>query len=106
MFRGLSSWFGLQQPETGDRQSEEDGQPEGDGQPKGDTAPEQRSEAVAEPAEGASQQAEDQELLHQAKGLGSESPRDQTLSGSVRNLPFDTPGARAWLIEGCGGGGR
>lgn len=74
MFRGLSSWFGLQQPETGDRQSEEDGQPEGDGQPKGDTAPEQRSEAVAEPAEGASQQAEDQELLHQAKGLGSESP--------------------------------
>lgn len=65
MFRGLSSWFGLEQPAAGGRQSE------GDGQPEGDAPPEQRSETVAEPAP---QQTGDQELLHQAKGLGSESP--------------------------------
>uniref|UniRef100_A0A8D1X0G0 Synapse associated protein 1 n=1 Tax=Sus scrofa TaxID=9823 RepID=A0A8D1X0G0_PIG len=65
MFRGLSSWFGLEQPAPGGRQSE------GDGQPKGDAPPEQRSEAVAETAEGEPQQAGDQELLHQAKGLGN-----------------------------------
>lgn len=68
MFRGLSSWFGLEQPEAGDRQYQ------GDGQPKGDAPPEQRSEAVAESVEGELQEAGDQELLHQAKGLGSESP--------------------------------
>ncbi|XP_070113085.1 synapse-associated protein 1 isoform X2 [Equus asinus] len=61
MFRGLSSWFGLEQPAAGGRQSE------GDGQPEGDAPPEQRSETVAEPAP---QQTGDQELLHQAKGLG------------------------------------
>ncbi|KAB0403630.1 hypothetical protein E2I00_017904, partial [Balaenoptera physalus] len=44
---------------------------QGDGQPKGDAPPEQRSEAVAESAEGELQQAGDQELLHQAKGLGN-----------------------------------
>ncbi|XP_061034323.1 synapse-associated protein 1 isoform X2 [Eubalaena glacialis] len=64
MFRGLSSWFGLEQPAAGGRQYQ------GDGQPKGDAPPEQRSEAVAESAEGELQQAGDQELLHQAKGLG------------------------------------
>ncbi|XP_024596070.1 synapse-associated protein 1 isoform X2 [Neophocaena asiaeorientalis asiaeorientalis] len=64
MFRGLSSWFGLEQPEAGDRQYQ------GDGQPKGDAPPEQRSEAVAESVEGELQEAGDQELLHQAKGLG------------------------------------
>eukprot|EP00069_Balaena_mysticetus_P010035 bmy_01261T0 len=65
MFRGLSSWFGLEQPAAGGRQYQ------GDGQPKGDAPPEQRSEAVAESAEGELQQAGDQELLHQAKGLGN-----------------------------------
>lgn len=88
MLRGLGSWFGLQHPEAGDQQ------------PEGDTSPEQRSEA--ESAEGKLQQAGDQELVHQARGLGSESPRDQRLSGSAHNLPFDTPGARAQLsgVEG------
>ncbi|KAM7044866.1 synapse-associated protein 1 [Molossus nigricans] len=56
MFRGLSSWFGLQQPAVGGRQ------PEGDGQPEGDAPPEPRSEAAAESAE--------KELLHQAKDFG------------------------------------
>ena len=68
MFRGLTSWFGLEQPAAGGLQYQ------GDGQPKGDAPPEQRSEAVADSAEGELQQAGDQELLHQAKGLGSESP--------------------------------
>ncbi|KAM5196831.1 synapse-associated protein 1 [Hipposideros larvatus] len=71
MFRGLSSWFGLQQPEAGGCQPEGDGQPKENGQPKGDTPPEQRSEGVAESAKGESQQAEDQDPLHQAKGLGN-----------------------------------
>ncbi|XP_006218155.1 synapse-associated protein 1 [Vicugna pacos] len=65
MFRGLSSWFGLEQPAAGGRQSE------GNGQPKGDAPPQQRSETVVESAEGEPQQAGDQELLHQAKGLGN-----------------------------------
>lgn len=69
MFRGLSSWFGLEQPAAGGRQSE------GDGQVEGDASPQQCSEAVSESAaEGEPRQAGDQELLHQAKGLGSESP--------------------------------
>lgn len=60
MFRGLSSWLGLQQPVV-------DGRPvEGDGQPEGEAPPEPRAEAVAESAES--------ELLHQAKDLGGESP--------------------------------
>lgn len=60
MFRGLSSWLGLQQPVV-------DGRPvEGDGQPEGEAPPEPPSEAVAESAES--------ELLHQAKDLGGESP--------------------------------
>lgn len=67
MFQGLSSWFGLEQPAASGRQSE------GDGQRAGDAPPEQRAEAVVESAEGEPQQAGDQELLHQAKGLGSES---------------------------------
>uniref|UniRef100_A0A8C6DUY9 Synapse-associated protein 1 n=1 Tax=Moschus moschiferus TaxID=68415 RepID=A0A8C6DUY9_MOSMO len=59
MFRGLSSWFGLEQPAAGGRQSQ------------GDAPPDQRSEAVAEPAEGEPQLARNQELLHQAKDLGN-----------------------------------
>lgn len=60
MFRGLSSWLGLQQPVV-------DGRPvEGDGQPEGEAPPEPRSEAVTESSE--------RELLHQAKDLGGESP--------------------------------
>ncbi|XP_059535734.1 synapse-associated protein 1 [Myotis daubentonii] len=56
MFRGLSSWLGLQQPVV-------DGRPvEGDGQPEGEAPPAPRPEAVAESAES--------ELLHQAKDLG------------------------------------
>ncbi|OWJ99663.1 SYAP1 [Cervus elaphus hippelaphus] len=65
MFRGLSSWFGLEQPAAGGRQSQ------GDGQPRGHSPPDQRSEAVAESAEGEPQLATNQELLHQAKGLGN-----------------------------------
>ena len=68
MFRSLSSWFGLEQPAAGGRQSQ------GDGQPRGHAPPDQCSEAVAESAEGEPQLARNQELLHQAKGLGSESP--------------------------------
>lgn len=97
MFRGLSSWFGLEQPAPGGRQSE------GDGQPKGDAPPEQRSEAVAETAEGEPQQAGDQELLHQAKGLGSESlpgPVDQRVSESVRIPPPAAPGRGPPLVGG------
>lgn len=60
MFRGLSSWLGLQQPVVDGRPVEEDGQPEGEAPP----AP--RPEAGAESAES--------ELLHQAKDLGGESP--------------------------------
>uniref|UniRef100_H2PV05 Synapse-associated protein 1 n=2 Tax=Hominidae TaxID=9604 RepID=H2PV05_PONAB len=58
MFRGLSSWLGLQQPAAGG------------GQPNGDAASEQPSETVAESAEEELQQAGDQELLHQAKDFG------------------------------------
>ncbi|XP_075855739.1 synapse-associated protein 1 [Microcebus murinus] len=65
MFRGLSVWLGLQQPATGG------GQSEGDWQPKQDAPPEQQSETVAEPAEEEREEAGDQELLHQAKGLGN-----------------------------------
>ncbi|NP_001231038.1 synapse-associated protein 1 isoform 2 [Sus scrofa] len=90
MFRGLSSWFGLEQPAPGGRQSE------GDGQPKGDAPPEQRSEAVAETAEGEPQQAGDQELLHQAKGLGKaavppwvDSNDEETIQQQVLALSAD-----------------
>uniref|UniRef100_A0A8C2RNL5 BSD domain-containing protein n=1 Tax=Capra hircus TaxID=9925 RepID=A0A8C2RNL5_CAPHI len=62
MFRSLSSWFGLEQPAAGGRQSQGDGQ--------GHAPPDQCSEAVAESAEGEPQLARNQELLHQAKGLG------------------------------------
>ncbi|XP_034505074.1 synapse-associated protein 1 isoform X2 [Ailuropoda melanoleuca] len=66
MFRSLSSWFGLEQPAAAGRQSE------GDGQVEGDASPQQCSEAVSESAaEGEPRQAGDQDLLHQAKGLGN-----------------------------------
>lgn len=58
MFRGLSSWLGLQQPEADGRRSEEAGQPEGNAPPE----PPAEAEAAAESAE--------RELLHQAKDLG------------------------------------
>ncbi|KAM9577964.1 synapse-associated protein 1 [Trichechus inunguis] len=66
MFRGLSSWFGLEQPAA-------DGAPsEGDRQPEGNAPPKQRSEVVAESSEDEPQQTGDQELLlDQAKGLGN-----------------------------------
>uniref|UniRef100_A0A2K5RXH0 Synapse associated protein 1 n=1 Tax=Cebus imitator TaxID=2715852 RepID=A0A2K5RXH0_CEBIM len=54
MFRGLSSWLGLQQPA-----------------PEGSTPPEQPSETVAESAEEELQPAGDHELLHQAKDFGN-----------------------------------
>uniref|UniRef100_A0A096P123 Synapse-associated protein 1 n=1 Tax=Papio anubis TaxID=9555 RepID=A0A096P123_PAPAN len=59
MFRGLSSWLGLQQPAAGG------------GQPNADAPPEQPSETVAESAEEELQQTGDQELLHQAKDFGN-----------------------------------
>jgi hypothetical protein len=64
MFRGLGSWLGLQQPAASDEQS------------PGDAPPEQSPETVAESTEEERQPAEDQELFHQAKDLGSESLPD------------------------------
>uniref|UniRef100_A0A8C0NH14 Synapse-associated protein 1 n=2 Tax=Canis lupus familiaris TaxID=9615 RepID=A0A8C0NH14_CANLF len=64
MFRGLSSWFGLEQPATGGRPAE------GAGQLDGAAAPEECCEALAGEADGEPRQAGDQELLHQARGLG------------------------------------
>lgn len=56
----MSSWFGLEQPAAGGRQSE------------GDAPPQQCSEVVSESADGEPRQAGNQELLlHQAKGLGN-----------------------------------
>lgn len=86
MFRSLSSWFGLEQPAAGGRQSQ------GDGQPRGHAPPDQRSEAVAESVEGEPQLAGNQELLHQAKGLGSESPLGPQGFGE---LPH--PSCRPWV---------
>lgn len=65
MFRGLSSWFGLLQPAAVDEPSQ------GDGPPAGDTPPEQPSETVVESTEEEQQSTEDQEFLHQAKGLSN-----------------------------------
>ncbi|KAK2498324.1 hypothetical protein MC885_021776 [Smutsia gigantea] len=65
MFRGLSSWFSLEQLAASGPPSV------GAGEPAGDAPPEQRAEAVAESADGEPQQAGDQELLRQAKGLGT-----------------------------------
>lgn len=82
MFRGLSSWLGLEQPAAGRCQSE------GDGQPNADAPPEQRSEAVVESADGELQQIGDQELLHQAKGLSSESLPGPETVGECLHLSF------------------
>lgn len=84
MFRGLSSWLGLQQPEADGRRSEEAGQPEGNAPPE----PPAEAEAAAESAE--------RELLHQAKDLGGESPPGPE---RVRSAP-------ALLFTGRGAGGR
>uniref|UniRef100_A0A8D2HPJ8 Uncharacterized protein n=1 Tax=Urocitellus parryii TaxID=9999 RepID=A0A8D2HPJ8_UROPR len=65
MFRGLSSWFGLQQPAAVDEPSQ------GDGQSAGDSPPEQPSETVAESTKEEQQSTEDQEFLHQARGLSN-----------------------------------
>ncbi|XP_023370134.1 synapse-associated protein 1 isoform X1 [Otolemur garnettii] len=65
MFRGLGVWLGLQQPAEGG------GESEGDRQPEKDSPPEQQSETVVESAEQEREQAGDQELLNQAKGLGN-----------------------------------
>lgn len=75
MFRGLSSWLGLQSPGTDGEAS------------AGDPPPEQHSEVAAQPTK--EQQPEDLELLHQARDLGSES--DWPLGGS-----------RWWAVpQGC-----
>lgn len=89
MFRGLSNWLGLGQPETAAQQSEEGGSP-----PKV-TPLELGSQAVEEP-----QQAGDQELLHQAKGIGSECLRGP--GGSERR---GAPSAQFWT-GWVGGEGR
>lgn len=65
MFRGLSSWFGLQQPAAEDETSP------GDGLSAGDTPPEQPSEKAAESPEQEQPAAENQEFLHQARGLSN-----------------------------------
>ncbi|KAK2083087.1 hypothetical protein P7K49_038323 [Saguinus oedipus] len=85
MFRGLSSWLGLQQPAAGG------GQPKGEGQP---------SETVAESAEEELQPAGDHELLHQAKDFGSESPPALGL-GSRAHSSSGTPLGRGpnWLRD-------
>ncbi|KAL1766078.1 synapse-associated protein 1 [Sigmodon hispidus] len=68
MFRGLSSWLGLKQPEgTGGS-----GEPSrGEELSEGDAPPEESSEPPAQPTEYDPQPTEDPELLHQAKGLGN-----------------------------------
>lgn len=63
MFRGLSSWLGLKQPEGAVAGGE---QPGGDELSSGGLPPEEGSEPPAE-----QQPTEDPELLHQAKGLGN-----------------------------------
>ncbi|CAH6780076.1 synapse-associated protein 1 [Phodopus roborovskii] len=68
MFRGLSSWLGLKQPE-GPVAKEE--QPGGDELLSGDASPEEHSKPPAETTEHEQQPTEDPELLHQAKGLGN-----------------------------------
>ncbi|MBZ3882605.1 Synapse-associated protein 1 [Sciurus carolinensis] len=65
MFRGLSSWFGLQQPAAEDEPSQ------AEGQSAGDAPPDQPSETVAESTEEEQQLAGDQEFLHQARGLSN-----------------------------------
>ncbi|XP_060231263.1 synapse-associated protein 1-like isoform X1 [Meriones unguiculatus] len=68
MFRGLSSWLGLKQPE-GPRAREEP--PRGDELSAGDAPPEESPEPPAEPTEEVEQQpAEEPELSHQDAGLG------------------------------------
>ncbi|XP_004709997.1 synapse-associated protein 1 isoform X2 [Echinops telfairi] len=59
MFRGLSSWFGLEPPAADE-----------DRQPEGDAPPERRSEVVAESAEEEPPRVGDQELLDEDRGLG------------------------------------
>lgn len=69
MFRGLSSWLGLKQPE-GPRAREEP--PRGDELSAGDAPPEESPEPPAEPTEEVEQQpAEEPELSHQDAGLGN-----------------------------------
>ncbi|KAK7804712.1 hypothetical protein U0070_022415 [Myodes glareolus] len=68
MFRGLSSWLGLKQPEGAAAEGEPLG---GDELSSGGSPPEERSEPPAEPTEYKQQPTEDPELLHQAKGLGN-----------------------------------
>ncbi|CAK7313758.1 Synapse-associated protein 1 [Vulpes lagopus] len=65
MFRGLSSWLGLEQPAAGGRPAE------GAAQLDGAAAPDECCEALAGEADGQPRQAGDQELLHQARGLGN-----------------------------------
>lgn len=69
MFRGLSSWLGLKQPE-GAAAGEEP--PSGDELSSGAAPPEKSSEGLVEPTEEEQQLTEDPQFLHQAKGLGSE----------------------------------
>lgn len=82
MFRGLSSWLGLKQPEGAAAEGEPLG---GDELSSGGSPPEERSEPPAEPTEYKQQPSEDPELLHQAKGFGSESPpgREGGLGGGA-----------------------
>ncbi|XP_006973281.1 synapse-associated protein 1 isoform X1 [Peromyscus maniculatus bairdii] len=65
MFRGLSSWLGLKQPEGAAAVGEP---PSGDGLSAGDAPPEEHPE---QPTQEEPQPAEDPELLHQARGLGN-----------------------------------
>uniref|UniRef100_A0A2K6F406 Synapse-associated protein 1 n=1 Tax=Propithecus coquereli TaxID=379532 RepID=A0A2K6F406_PROCO len=71
MFRDFSVWLGLQQPAAGEWQA------------KQDAPAEQQSETVAEPAEEEREEAGDRQLLHQAKGLGSECPLDSGGLGTI-----------------------
>lgn len=79
MFRGLSSWLGLKQPEGAAAVGEP---PSGDELSAGDAPPEEHPE---QPTQEEPQPAEDPELLHQARGLGSESPpgREGGLEGDA-----------------------
>ncbi|XP_004597544.2 synapse-associated protein 1 [Ochotona princeps] len=65
MFRGLSSWLGLQQPAPSSEP------PVGDEEPTGELPPPSRLEEEAQSPLAEQQQAGEPELLYQAKGLGN-----------------------------------
>lgn len=91
MFRGLSSWLGLQQPAVDGRQSQ------GDGQPEGDAPPKPHSEAAAESPG---------EFVQQARDLGGECPPGLDSAGECPPPSFSPPWDTDLTGRGGIGGGR